>query len=216
MPTVGMRVRRLFGRSAPDPLFPIDYRPPGEAGKSYQRRVRTGFLARYCSGPIVLDVGYSGYDNPDGLTAVPHAVGIDLETAGYDGLTLPYANESVDSVLSSHCLEHVPSDQAAIREWMRVLRIGGFLVCMVPHQALYEKRLRPPSRWNADHKRFYTPASLLCTVEDALPANSFRIRHCKENDAGFDYALGPDVHAQGCYEIELVLEKIAQPHWMPA
>jgi len=193
--------------------FPLDYAPRGEAGKSYIRRVRTGFFERYCSGPVVLDIGYSGYDNPDGRTALPRATGIDLDFPGYDGLHLPFADDSVDTVFSSHCLEHVSEEQQAIREWFRVLKIGGFLVCFVPHQALYEKRNQLPSRWNGDHKRFYTPASLMTAFEAALDVNSFRLRHLKDNDQGFDYSLGPEIHSQGCYEIELVIEKITRPNW---
>jgi len=193
--------------------FPLDHAPPGEAGKSYCRRVRTGFFDRYCSGNVVLDVGYCGYDNPARKAALPDAIGIDLDFPDYDGLQLPFADASVDTVFSSHCLEHVENEGEAIREWFRVLKVGGFLVCFVPHQVLYEKRRSLPSRWNADHKRFYTPASLIRAVEDALPVNSFRLRHLKDNDAGFDYALGPELHSQGCYEIELVIEKIGRPDW---
>jgi SAM-dependent methyltransferase len=193
--------------------FPLDHAPPGEAGKSHARRVKTGFFERYCSGDVVLDVGYSGYDNPEGKAALPHAIGIDLDFPGYDGLHLPFDDASVDTVFSSHCLEHIAQERDAIREWFRVLKVGGFLVCFVPHQALYEKREDLPSKWNGDHKRFYTPASLMAAVEDALAVNSFRLRHLKDNDSGFDYALGPDMHSQGCYEIELVIEKIRKPDW---
>ena len=119
----------------------------------------------------------------------------------------------MDTVFSSHCLEHIEREQDAIRDWFRVLKVGGFLVCFVPHQALYEKRRELPSRWNGDHKRFYTPASLMAAIELALDVNSFRLRHLKDNDIGFDYALGPDVHSHGCYEIELVIEKIQRPDW---
>lgn len=195
------------------PAFPPDHAPPGEAGKSYARRMRTGFFERYCSGDVVLDVGYSGYDNPERKTAVPGAIGIDLDFPGYDGLHLPFVDASVDTVFSSHCLEHIGPERDAIRDWFRVLKVGGFLVCFVPHQALYEKRKALPSRWNGDHKRFYTPATLMTAVEGALEVNSFRLRHLKDNDIGFDYALGPDVHSDGCYEIELVIEKISQPDW---
>jgi len=193
--------------------FPLDYAPPGEAGKSYSRRVRTGFFDRYCSGAIVLDVGFTGYDNPERKAALPHAIGVDLDYPGYDGLRLPFSAQSVDAIFSSHCLEHIEDEQAALRDWFRVLKIGGFLVCMVPSQALYEKRRQPPSRWNGDHKRFYTPASLLLAVENALDVNSYRLRHMKENDIGFDYTLGPDHHSSGCYEIEMVIEKIVPPDW---
>jgi len=94
-----------------------------------------------------------------------------------------------------------------------VLKIGGFIVCIVPHQLLYEKKSRPPSRWNADHKRFYTPASLLAEFEAALAPNSYRVRHLADNDRGYTYDIGADRHSGGGYEIELVVEKIRKPDW---
>ncbi|WP_242098003.1 methyltransferase domain-containing protein [Sphingomonas sp. CROZ-RG-20F-R02-07] len=193
--------------------FPTDYSPPGEAGRSYQQRLRSGFLDRYCSGSLVLDVGYSGYDNPENKTALPGAIGVDLDYPGYDGRVLPFGDGTVDTVFSSHCLEHILFDHQAIRDWYRVLKMGGFIVCMVPSQALYEKRCFLPSRFNEDHKRMYTPSSLLRSFEEALDVNSYRVRHLAENDRGFNYRLGPDVHSDGAYEIELVIEKIEQPDW---
>ena len=193
--------------------FAIDYQPPGEAGRCYARRVKSGFFDRYCSGNVILDVGFSGYDNPQGKTAVPGAIGIDLGYPGYDGLHLPFRDDSVDSIISSHCLEHILYDHGAIRDWYRVLKVGGFVVCFVPHQGLYEKKRFLPSRWNEDHKRMYTPATLLQSFEAALPLNSYRVRHLADNDEGFNYALGPDVHSDGAYEIELVIEKIVPPAW---
>lgn len=193
--------------------FPIDYKPPGEAGRSYQIRVRNGFLDRYCSGSLVLDVGFSGYDNPDRKAALPEAIGVDLDYPGYDGRTLPFNDLSVDTVFSSHCLEHILFDHAAIQDWYRVLKVGGFIVCIVPSQALYEKRRTLPSRFNEDHKRMYSPASLARSFEDCLKVNSYRVRHLAENDRGFNYRLGPNVHSDGAYEIEIVIEKIAPPAW---
>jgi hypothetical protein len=193
--------------------FPADYSPPGEAGRCYQHRRRSGFLDRYCSGSLVLDVGYSGYDNPEGKTGLPGAIGVDLDYPGYDGRVLPFGNGTVDTVFSSHCLEHILFDHQAIQDWYRVLKVGGFIVCMVPSQALYEKRRFLPSRFNEDHKRMYTPASLLRSFEEALEVNSYRVRHLAENDRGFNYRLGPDVHSDGAYEIEMVIEKIEKPEW---
>jgi SAM-dependent methyltransferase len=195
------------------PQFPEDYAPPGEAGRSYLHRLHSGFLHRYCSGALVLDVGFSGYDNPEGKAALPHAIGIDLDYPGYDGRTLPFGNSTVDTVFSSHCLEHIQYDHAAVRDWFRVLRLGGFIVCIVPSQALYEKRRFLPSRFNEDHKRMYTPSSLLKTFEEALEVNSYRVRHLAENDRGFNYEIGPDTHSDGAYEIEMVIEKIIPPRW---
>jgi predicted SAM-dependent methyltransferase len=119
----------------------------------------------------------------------------------------------VDAIFASHMLEHVENYKAVIRDWYRVLKNGGYIVCVVPHQFLYEKRAQLPSKWNSDHRRFYTPASLLQEFEESLDANSYRIRHLCDNDLWFDYNLGPDEHSYGCYEIELVVEKIEMPFW---
>ena len=193
--------------------FPLTYLPPGEAGTSYRQRVLSGFLGRYCRGDVVLDVGYSGYDNPEQLTAVPGAIGIDLDYPGYDGVTLPFSDASVDTIFSSHCLEHIERDHDVIQDWHRVLKVGGCAICIVPSQALYEKKLSTPSRWNEDHKRMYTPATLLSSFEDALEVNSYRLRHLRENEGNYNYETPPDVHANSPYEIELVIEKIRKPGW---
>jgi SAM-dependent methyltransferase len=183
-----------------------------EAGKTIDAKYRDGFIARYLSGPNILDIGYRGYTD-DALPIVPQAIGIDLNYPGYDGKTLPFADNSQDAVFSSHCLEHIDDYRGALREWHRVLRMGGFMIVSVPHQFLYERRLSLPSRWNQDHKRFYTPASLLAEVESSLEPNTYRLRYLTDNDARFTYSSTPEVHPGGCYEIELVLEKIAEPAW---
>src|SRR5215467_2030686 len=98
----------------------------------------------------------------------------------------------------------------------RVLKSGGFIVCIVPHQFLYEKKTALPSIWNSDHKRFYTPASLLREFEEALVPNTYRIRHLCDSDDGYTYDIGPDVHSGGGYEIELVVQKIKKTVWVLA
>jgi SAM-dependent methyltransferase len=183
-----------------------------EASKSIEAKYRSGFVARYLSGANILDIGYRGYFH-NAEPIVPEAIGIDLEYPGYDGNTLPFEDNSQDAVFSSHCLEHIADYKGALREWFRVLRIGGFMIVSVPHQYLYEKRNAMPSRWNLDHKRFYTPSSLMAEVESSLAPNTYRLRHLVDNDAAFTYTQPPDIHSGGCYEIEMVLEKIAKPSW---
>ena len=198
--------------TAENPAPPDHHAVGTEASKTIEARYRSGFVARYLSGANILDIGYRGYFH-NAVPIVPQAIGIDLEYPGYDGRTLPFEDNSQDAVFSSHCLEHIDDYKGALREWHRVLRVGGFMVVSVPHQFLYEKRSALPSRWNQDHKRFYTPASLMAEVESALAPNSYRLRHLVDNDLGFTYASPPEIHSGGCYEIEMVLEKTAEPPW---
>jgi O-methyltransferase len=180
--------------------------------KSYARRVNDGFIARYLSGANILDIGFRGGD-PEAVPITETAIGIELDYPGYDGTHLPFPDESQDAVLAAHVLEHIPNYREVLPEWYRVLRIGGYIVIMVPHRYLYERRCDLPSRWNGDHKRFYTPASLLAEIEASLPVNGFRLRHMIDNDEGFNYQAPVDAIPSGNYEIELVLERIMPPAW---
>ncbi|HYF21677.1 MAG TPA: methyltransferase domain-containing protein [Ramlibacter sp.] len=64
---------------------------------------------------------------------------------------------SLDFVHSSHCLEHMRDCDAALRNWLRVLRPGGHLVVLVPDEDLYEQGVFP-STFNPDHKWTFTTA----------------------------------------------------------
>ena len=58
-----------------------------EIGKSIDRKIEDGFVARYLSGSAILDIGYRGYrENVEPV--VPQAIGIELDYPGYDGRTL--------------------------------------------------------------------------------------------------------------------------------
>ncbi|GED99291.1 class I SAM-dependent methyltransferase [Gordonia crocea] len=49
-----------------------------------------------------------------------------------DALHLPYADDTFDVVLMSEILEHVPADEAAIAEMVRILKPGGKAAVTVP------------------------------------------------------------------------------------
>lgn len=182
-----------------------------ESSKSYADKLASGFFERYMSGQG-LEIGFKGYI--DGVVPIlDSAIGVDIGFPGYDGITLPFPDNSQDYVYSSHCLEHIANCEEAIREWYRVTKVGGHVIIVVPHRDLYEKKRHKPSRWNGDHKRFYTPASLLQEVENSLTPNSYRVRMLEDNDKQFDYSIGPDRHSGGQYELTLVIQKIAKPVW---
>lgn len=54
------------------------------------------------------------------------------EAVSGDALALPYPDDTFDCVVASEILEHVPQDEAAITELVRVLKGGGKLAVTVP------------------------------------------------------------------------------------
>ena len=185
-----------------------------ESQKTYAKKIECGFFERYLSGDHVLDIGFAGHDGT-GQPITPNALGIDVDFPGYDGIRLPFDDASQDAIYSSHCYEHIADHIGALRDWHRVLKVGGYIVIVVPHSHLFERKEAMPSIWNEEHKRFLTSGSLLTEIEHAFPPNTFRVRHLRENDEGFDYSAMPQDPVPGCYEIELVLEKLPPVDWLP-
>lgn len=183
-----------------------------ESSKSWEQKKQSGFFTKYMNG-FGLEVGGRGYQQEVPEPILDTAISVDLGYPGYNGIILPFPSDSFDYVYSSHVLEHIESRANVIREWHRVLKVGGHLVIVVPHQFLYEKKASRPSKWNGDHKIFYTPGVLLTEIEHALTPNSYRVRLVRDEDEGFDYTIHPENHSVGCYEMTLVLEKINLPTW---
>lgn len=59
--------------------------------------------------------------------------GIPGELVLGDAQRLPFPDASFDAVLMTEVLEHLPDDDAALREVLRVLRPGGVVAISVPH-----------------------------------------------------------------------------------
>jgi SAM-dependent methyltransferase len=76
------------------------------------------------------------------------------------------SDESFDFVHSSHCLEHMCDPEEALSNWLRILRPGGHLVCLIPDEDLYEQGVWP-STYNPDHKHTFT----ICKRESWSPVS---------------------------------------------
>lgn len=178
----------------------------GETSKAKPRRLREGFFERYCQGRG-LDIGYGG--DP----IVPGAQGWDYEHG--DAHYLNGLNDAeFDFVYSSHLLEHLPDSEAALRNWWRVLKPGGYLLLYLPHRDLYEKKTTLPSRFNDDHAHFFLPdrdeapdtVGVLPLLQRVLPGCD--VVYCKTCDEGYKNP-GDNLPSEGEYSIEVVVRKMA-------
>lgn len=82
-----------------------------------------------------------------------------------DGTDLSmFADASLDGVFSSHFLEHVrgPIDPV-LKEWWRVLKVGGHLTLYLPHKDLYPNIGEPGA--NPDHQRDMVPDDVLSVMQ---------------------------------------------------
>jgi len=101
----------------------------------------------YCRGNG-LDIGYGG--DPIKPTAITIDFALEGQFCGDhpchivgDARKLPwFAAHSFDYVYSSHCLEDFAETRQVLREWMRVVKRGGFLVLLLPDQRKYEQYCR--------------------------------------------------------------------------
>ena len=56
---------------------------------------------------------------------------VDIIASGDD---IPLKDNSVDFVFSSHAIEHFYNLLSAIREWIRIVKDGGYIVMLVPNK----------------------------------------------------------------------------------
>ena len=113
----------------------------------------------------LLDIGCGPFKN------FPYAIGVDnLDHYKFGWQFKPdvisdssnlsmFANESFDSVFSSHTLEHLEDTEKHLKEWWRVIKNGGYLVLYLPHKDLYPQIGQTGS--NPDHKYDFLPEDII-------------------------------------------------------
>lgn len=128
-----------------------------ECSKSISRRLSdSNFINRYFVGKG-LDIG----GKPDPLSLY-EGLFCQLESSrtwdwedGDAQYLASVGDGEFDFVHSSHCLEHLVDPREGLRNWLRVVRDGGYLVITVPDEDLYEQGIFP-STFNRDHKWTFT------------------------------------------------------------
>jgi SAM-dependent methyltransferase len=141
-----------------------------------------------------IDVGCG--DDP---IQIPEAEVFDLAHGDANLLSRYYPESSFDWLHSSQCLEHMRDPKAALVDWMKVVKPGGWIVITVPSWELYE-HMTWPSRFNPDHRSTWSmyirgsPARHVLVPDflaslDAIATTVIQ----RQLDANYDYTLPPHV-----------------------
>jgi|SRR5579859_175502 len=126
---------------------------------------------------------------------------------------------SYDWVFSAHCLEHMKDPHTAIQNWWRLVKVGGYLIVLVPDEDLYEQSVWP-SKFNSDHKRTFTcskyrswsPVSVnVADLLRFLPGH--HLISLTLEDSGYDYEhTGRDQTVDGAEAaVQFIVKKEAIP-----
>ena len=134
------RLKRLYNKSLFQPtLFGLLFNPFFIIRRGLYQKV--SLLSRYMGGRL-LDFG-CGSKPYKALFNVAEYIGTDIEVSGhdhtnedidvyYDGKTLPFGDESFDSIFSSEVFEHLFNLPQILDELHRVLKPGGHMLMTVP------------------------------------------------------------------------------------
>lgn len=179
-----------------------------ESRKARERRIREGYFDRFLVGQGI-DIGCG--DDPVTSDCVK------WDRPMGDAHSLPgLSPQQFDWVYSSHCLEHLREPWRALHRWWEVLRVGGFLLVVVPDEDLYEQG-QWPSLFNVDHKWTFTvhkpsswsPVSInLCDLLSTLPGH--RMLWLRTIDVGYEHSQEVWDRTAGKAEahIEALLQKL--------
>lgn len=143
--------------------------------------------------------GY-GYDLGCGpYKAFPHFIGVDnnADTRLFGAQFKPdlpvptceklpqLASQSADFIFSSHLLEHIQDFKGALKDWWRVVKVGGHLCLYLPHKAFYPNVGTEGA--NPDHKHDFLPEDIVKAMEEV--ADGWDLVENQERNGGTEYSF---------------------------
>ena len=147
-------------------MYPAGTAMPGTTVDEEGNTVR-----KFMQGEKVCDLGCGA------VKTVPHAIGVDRVEKGkampwMDGALsvadvvadvsepLPFEDNTFDTVIARHIIEHCVPTVKMLKEWNRILKVGGRLIIATPNESV-----QSGIPLNPEHVHAFTPESLKDLVE---------------------------------------------------
>lgn len=140
------------------------------------------------------------------MLPVKEYVGVEIESDNkirgviyYDGHTLPFKDESFDSIISSEVFEHIDNIDEIVIELKRVLKTGGVMLLTVPF-------VYPKHCWPYDFRRYTTKG-----LKKLLTNAGFACIECK-TDSNYQECLAQlkNVYWQEDVKVKTAIGKIGK------
>jgi len=173
-------------------------------------KIQESFCAhRYLNGLRGLEIGGSAH-NPFGLKTlnVDYTAAItpfkqkEIELCGEyrkvdvvaSGDRLPFKDNTWDFVVNSHVLQYFYDPVAAVEEWLRVVKPGGYVFLIIPHKDRTYEWNRPRTSWQEIAERHISPNPIVSdhltrycvwTTEDFLDLCDYynwNVVECQDRD----------------------------------
>ena len=147
----------------------------------------------YCIGNG-LDIGYGGDPITETAITLDQAERYSFEGSKPQNLTADaaslymFADNALDYVYSSHCIEDFRDTAEVLIEWLRVVKAGGYLCLLFPDEQVYQLRSRTP---NDAHVHYNFGLQFIVT---RLPENTTLI-------------FGQELFADDDYNCAIVVQK---------
>ena len=132
--------------------------------------IEIGALWRRFPVPARVSVWYVDRYDSDALAGEYPEVGVKIvpPDVAADATSLPFRYATLDFIIASHLLEHLPFPLKGLRHWYALLRSGGTLLLKIPDK-----------RFTFDQRRECTTLQHLI-AEDAEPENFDRRAHFRD------------------------------------
>jgi SAM-dependent methyltransferase len=146
---------------------------------------------------------------PDDDPISPWAIGIDYKRVT-DHIHLTgdirnlywFKDGVMDSVFSSHCIEDLEDTEQALREWLRVIKRGGYLIIYAPHRDYYPNIGHPLA--NKGHRHDFIPSDIVSIVNKIGGTKLISNNTYSPPDGVYNYENRGKIE----YSFELVFQKI--------
>ena len=109
----------------------------------------------------------------------------DVKVESADNMPV-FGSQSMDFVYSSHLLEHIQDTRRALREWWRLVKMGGYLVLYLPHASYYPRIGQPGA--NPTHLHDFLPSDIITHMEGVSGA-SWDLLECQERNKDDEYSM---------------------------